>query len=160
MQKKLPVVLFISTLLFLTAFFLLQKKQTSFNQQKVTIRNHTFMVEVADTDRLREKGLSGRKDLSPNTGMLFLFPQKGIYSFWMKNMLFPLDFIWIDGDIIVDLTQNVPPPLPSSSFPPTYAPKTSFDTVLEVSAGTIAAVGIKLGDKVAITQVSGLWRKW
>ena len=150
MQKKYFFVLFISILLFLIGFFLLQRKPTSLKEQKITIRNHTFIVKVADTDSLREKGLSGRKNLSPDTGMLFLFPQKGIYSFWMKGMLFPLDFIWIDGDTIVDLTQNVPPPLPSSSFPPTYAPKTSVDTVLEVSAGTIVQDGIKNGDKVTI----------
>lgn len=150
MQKKHFFVLFISILLFLSGFFFLQKKPAPLKEQKITIRNHTFTVEIADTDSLREKGLSGRKNLGPDSGMFFLFPKKGIYSFWMKDMFFPLDFIWISDDIVVDLTQNVPPPLPSSSSLPTYAPKTSVDTVLEVSAGTIAAVGIQLGDNVAI----------
>ena len=150
MEKKHFFVLFISTLLFLTAFFLLQKKQTSFNQQKVTIRNHPFMVEIADTDGLRTKGLSGRKDLSPNAGMLFLFPQKGIYSFWMKDMRFPLDFIWIANHQVVGLNSGVLPPSQTGNVPTVINPVNYADQVLEVNAGFISQYHIQVQDPVML----------
>lgn len=113
----------------------------------VTIRTTLYQVEIADNDNSRAQGLSGRKSLGTNTGMLFIFQAKDRYAFWMKDMLFPLDFVWIDGNKIVDLTENVPPPL-TATYLPQYVPKFPVDKVLEINAGDIQKHGFTVGDNV------------
>lgn len=102
-------------------------------------------VEVADTPAEREKGLSGRQSLTEGSGMLFVFTAADNYSFWMKDMNFGLDFIWIKGNIVMDITENVMPVYGKS--PNVFKPSEKVDKVLEVNAGTAARLGIKVGDK-------------
>src|SRR3989344_5288383 len=56
----------------------------------------SLVTDVADTPELRQLGLSGKKSLEKDSGMLFVFDTTGIYGFWMKEMAFPIDVIWID----------------------------------------------------------------
>lgn len=116
----------------------------------VTIREQQLCVEIADTDAKRQQGLSGRDPLPVNAGMLFLFPKPAQHSFWMKDMKFALDFLWIRESRIVDITRNVPPPKPGTPLNQLehYAPSEDVDAVLEVNAGTIASLGIATGDAV------------
>jgi hypothetical protein len=81
--------------------------------------------------------------------MLFILGSKGIPTFWMKDMNFPLDFIWIDDDQVVDVTKNVPPPSPGESLA-IYSPKAPSNYVLELNAGTVDEYQISIGDKVVI----------
>ena len=60
------------------------------------IGEETFIVEIADNDEERVRGLSLREPIEANRGMLFIFDVSGNYSFWMKDMLFALDIIWIN----------------------------------------------------------------
>jgi uncharacterized membrane protein (UPF0127 family) len=113
---------------------------------KVVIGQATFTVEVAVTDAKRERGLGYRDTLPPLHGMLFVYPAKGDYAFWMKGMRFPLDFVWISGTTVVDITQNVPVS-PGPDFP-LYRPKAPADKILEINAGEIRRAGIKIGDSV------------
>lgn len=115
---------------------------------RVIIGNTVTEVEVAETPMAQERGLSGRKDLGENRGMLFVFPQKNYYSFWMKEMRFPIDIIWIQDDRIVDLASDVP--IVASEFLKTYKPKEPVNFVLEVNAGFSLSRGIKVGDGVEI----------
>lgn len=119
-------------------------------QSTVTIRNARIQVDIADTAAKRTQGLSGRTSLPTNHGMLFIFPREEIHTFWMKGMQFPLDFIWIRSDTVVDLTTHVPPPSPETQLLdlPRYSPQTPCDKVLEVPAGTVASLGIEKGDTV------------
>lgn len=70
----------------------------------------TLVVEVADDQQEWSKGLSGREEpLAPKTGMLFLFPEQRVLSFWMKDTLIPLDIIFFDGlGRVVSSTGMVP----------------------------------------------------
>ncbi|MCX8009091.1 MAG: DUF192 domain-containing protein [Patescibacteria group bacterium] len=114
---------------------------------KLMINNHVFTYEMAMTERQRIIGLSGRKTLPENHGMLFVFPRKDHHSFWMKDMKFPLDFIWIDDTTVVDITENVPPS--NVGEPPTVlSPKYPVNRVFEVRAGTVEKSNIKVGDTV------------
>lgn len=103
----------------------------------------SLRVELARTSQEIEQGLSNRDTLGSG-GMLFILPQEMKPAFWMKDMRFPLDFIWIRTNSIVDLTRNVPisPPLT------TYMPSSSVTYVLEVPAGFIDQHNIHLGDSV------------
>ncbi|MBI2405118.1 DUF192 domain-containing protein [Candidatus Gottesmanbacteria bacterium] len=117
---------------------------------KVRIRDQVFLVDVAVTSKEKERGLGYRESLLPNYGMLFVYNQKGQYTFWMKEMRFPIDIIWIDGKTIVDITQNAPV---STGTPlAEYRPKIAVDKVLEVNAGTVEKTGIAIGDTMEILR--------
>lgn len=116
--------------------------------KQVQINGSKLNVEIADTQEKRAKGLSGRESLASDSGMLFVFPESSKHSFWMKGLSFPLDFVWIRGDKVVSVLQNVPPPAqgqPDSSLP-IYQPNVEVDKVLEVNAGSIQRLNIKIGD--------------
>jgi hypothetical protein len=107
----------------------------------VHVGGAAVQAEVADTPEAREKGLSGRTALALNVGMLFVFDGPGRTGFWMKGMRFPLDFIYLKDDAVVDLRENVVVP----SIPSPFFPSTDFDAVLEMNAGWVAAQGIRVG---------------
>src|SRR4051812_42406436 len=65
------------------------------DQVQIALGTGSVAADIADTETLREKGLSGRQSLSDTQGMLFIFQEEGIHSFWMKDMLIPLDMIWL-----------------------------------------------------------------
>jgi uncharacterized membrane protein (UPF0127 family) len=95
-------------ILLTTAFFLLMLisfrmvfilPATIHQKATVCIKSNCFLAKVADTTQKRELGLMSVDALKKNEGMLFVFPEKGNYSFWMKNTLLPLDIIWINNNI-------------------------------------------------------------
>lgn len=119
---------------------------------KVFIRGATFDVEVVKTPEGRKQGLSGREYLPELNGMLFIFEKPGSYSFWMKDMRFPIDILWLRDKRIVHLEKNVLPPAPETldSEPKVYDPRTEVDMVLEVNAGMSDRAGISIGDEVIL----------
>lgn len=88
-----------------------------------------------------------RESLCPDCGMLFVFPRQERYAFWMKNMRFPLDFIWIGEDKKVSAIITDVPPC-SGDYCPTVASGEKVKYVLEVNAGFAAKHNIKVSDKV------------
>ncbi len=117
---------------------------------KVKVGNVVLNVEVANTNEKRAKGLSGINSIPKDYGMLFEFSETEKHTFWMKGVKFPLDFIWIRDNIVVDITPNVQPPAvgQSDELLPKYQSKEAVNKVLEVAGGTVAATGIKIGDKL------------
>ena len=108
-----------------------------------------FQVELARTESERDQGLMYRKELDKNKGMLFIFDKEGIYPFWMKNTLIPLDMIWIDGNNkVVFISQNVQPC--KSFICPTIFPPVKAKYVLEINAGLCDKMGLKIGDDLKI----------
>jgi uncharacterized protein len=118
---------------------------------KLQINNQVFTLEYAVTTAEQQKGLSGRNPLPEYHGMIFIYRDKQQHTFWMKDMKFALDFIWIDDNKVVDLTENVPPPQPGQQLK-TYSPKQPVNRVLEVNAGTVKKVGINIGDTVTFLR--------
>jgi uncharacterized protein len=117
-------------------------------QSSLTAGACTFEIEIADTESKRQQGLSGRNNLAENKGMLFVFEQPAKYGFWMKDMNFSLDFIWIKDNQIVDLSENIPPP--GDKFMPKVDPKQNVNKVLEINSGQIKKCRINIGDEVKI----------
>lgn len=122
------------------------------NTKVLTINNTDLKVEIADTQEARGRGLGGREKLPANGGMLFLFANEERYPFWMKGLSFPLDFIWIKGDTVVDITPNVQAPQVGQADEtlPIYTSKVPVNKVLEVNAGVIEKLNIKVGDVIKL----------
>jgi len=111
----------------------------------VAINGSIFSVDVADTIKETALGLSGRENLLEDTGMLFIFKSPQNYPFWMKDMNFPIDIMWIGEDFeIVYIKEDAKP----ESFPEIFTPDIEALYVLEVNAGVVADKNIKIGDKV------------
>ena len=123
-----------------------QKEATELSQ--VRIGEHIFNVEIADDTAERARGLSGRVVLAEDSAMLFLFELPSVQNFWMKGMNFPLDIIWIKGDTIIGFAENVPPD--NSQMPSIYSSPEAVDKVLEINAGLVKKLGIKIGDTIAL----------
>ena len=115
----------------------------------ISIAGNVFYVNVADTPEKRTQGLSGTSSLDSNEGMLFIFDMPGKYDFWMYEMNYPLDFVWINNGKVVQLDQRVPAPLNGTPIK-TISPISDVDMVLEVNAGTISNDSIKIGDPVEV----------
>jgi len=114
----------------------------------VVINDIKVKVEIADETAELAKGLSNRKSLDEDSGMLFVFATPGQPAFWMKDMNFSIDIIWIKDDVVVDIAPNLP--VVAAEFLSTYTPKEPANYVLEVNAGFAKENGIKIGDRVDI----------
>lgn len=113
--------------------------------QTLNINGYPIVAELAATPETLEKGLSGRGALSEGTGMLFVFPVEGQYAFWMKDMSFPIDIMWISATgTIIHMAEGVTP----GSYPQDFAPPTPARYVLEVPSGWSEAHSVEVGDKV------------
>jgi len=118
----------------------------SFEPKKICFQENCFFVEVADTPEKRAQGLMFRQELADDGGMLFIFPEQGIYSFWMKNTLIPLDIIWIDKEQkVVFIKQDALPC--KTDICPSNNPEKEAKYVLELKAGIVEAIGLEAADK-------------
>ncbi|OGY98517.1 MAG: hypothetical protein A3A43_03275 [Candidatus Liptonbacteria bacterium RIFCSPLOWO2_01_FULL_56_20] len=119
----------------------------------VAINGYRFAVEVMESPLSRSQGLSGRASLGEGAGMLFLFDTPGKYGFWMKDMNFAIDIIWVSGDRIVGFEKNVQPE-PGRPFSELriYEPPGTVDKVLEVRAGTVERYGFSVGDAMVFAR--------
>lgn len=125
-------------------------------EEKLSIDRGTWTVEMATTVTEQARGLSYRENLGENAGMLFMFSKPGIQSFWMKDMRFPLDMIWISGNgTVAGFAENVPAPAPGTALwnLPVYTSPNGVQQVLEVNAGSVARYNIKTGDKVTVSPL-------
>jgi hypothetical protein len=96
--------------------------------------------------------------------MLFVFDEEGRYSFWMKEMRFPLDLVWIgpsaEGCTVVDVTHKAPPPAPGQGLAelPLYTPVAPARYVLEVNGGETEAAGVRVDSRVVFRgSLAGLY---
>ncbi len=104
-------------------------------------------AELAVSPEQRQTGLMFRDKINPDQGMLFLFEREGRHSFWMKNMQFAIDILWLDRDKrIVHIEKSVPPC--ESENCPSYAPETPALYVLELAAGCAELYDLKLYQRI------------
>lgn len=113
----------------------------------IDLNEFAIRVSIADTRAGREQGLSGREGLASDEGMLFVFPEDGLYPFWMKDMRFSIDIIWISHDgFITNIAENVSP----TTYPESFTPDTPARYVLELPAGWVSSHGVRLGSLVKL----------
>lgn len=117
---------------------------------QIKIGSVDIPVEVAETPAEKAQGLSGRESLPQSQGLLFLFDTPLQYQFWMKDMNFPIDIIWISTDKkIVDITENVDP----GTYPKTFNPLSPAQYVLETNALFAQTHDIKIGDILDLSNI-------
>lgn len=147
MNMKLKVNILFGVLL---SFFISGCGQDGFEDTKaIRIKNSYIKVEVAQTRAERTKGLSGRTQLAKGEGMLFLFPDYNVRTFWMKEMYIPIDIIWIKDNVVKSCAENVQPPedpFLDEAFLPVYESNDIVNNVLEVKAGFCEQEGIEGGE--------------
>ena len=148
------IILVIVALLAMSIFFYLHSNQkviapatpnnlTLLETKRITIGKKELTVEIADNPEEQVQGLSDRESLRENNGMLFIFEQPIIAGFWMKDMKFSLDIIWIDENgMIIGIEKNVSP----QSYPQIFSPPSPIKYVLEVNSGWSDRNNIKTGD--------------
>ena len=117
---------------------------------QVTIKDLMIQAIIADEPKEREAGLADYPSLPLGEGMLFVFDKSASYVFWMKNVEFAIDIIWIDETKkIVDIAPNVPPePNKNEKELTRYKPKGDAKYVLEINAGLSALHNLQVGDQV------------
>ena len=104
-------------------------------------------VEVADTLKKRRLGLGKRTSLKKGWGMLFIFGKRKPYRFWMKDMQFPLDIIWLDNHRIVHVIHNAKPSNSRDETEVMTSP-VPVNFVLEIAAGRAAKLRLKTGQRM------------
>jgi hypothetical protein len=120
-----------------------------------TVHGASLKLLVATSTAAQEKGLGDREALAPGTGMLFVFEHPNQYGFWMKDMRFPIDIIWLDaqGQVI-----TVAADVATSTYPNVFYPTAPATYVLETHAGFALAHDIATGTPVKLQNVSSVLR--
>lgn len=116
----------------------------------ITVAGNTVRVGIADTPAARQQGLSGRAGIAPDEGLLFVFETEGRWSFWMKDMRFSIDIVWIDRDgKVVFIKENAIPDSYPDSFMPNMTERPAL-YVLELPSGYCASHNIHIGSMVSL----------
>jgi len=117
----------------------------------ISINNHQFTVELAASAAERRQGLMHRSSLAPDSGMLFIYPEPQIISFWMKQTLIPLDLLFFDEDgQLIELHNNMQPC--KATVCKTYTNKIPAQYALELAAGTATKLKFQVGNSFTIIE--------
>jgi len=120
----------------------------SYPQVNVTVNHQILIADISATNELRTKGLSVKDALAEDEAMLFVFDVEGEHRFWMKDMKFPIDIIWISSDkIVVDIENNLQP-CHSGGLCSIYEPDGNSVYVLETVGGFASKYDIVKGTPV------------
>lgn len=149
-NMKRKIIYLVSLILIIFFIFYIQTKQDiknicgKYHQKEIQINSNNIIVDIADNDCKRELGLSNKISLN-NKGMLFIFENSGNYSFWMKDMNFPIDILWMDDNFnVIGIEKN----LATSTYPETFGKEYISKYILELPAGFSDKNNIKNGDKI------------
>jgi uncharacterized membrane protein (UPF0127 family) len=127
----------------LIAFWIVIKNLQGIPTAELITPTSKISIEIADNSKTRQKGLSGRSPIYEKYGMLFVFKNSSLNNcFWMKDMNFAIDMIWMDEQKkVINIKQNVGP----DTYPNTFCPETPAKYGLEIKANTAGSVGIVTG---------------
>ena len=120
-----------------------------YNKGEMKIHSESIFVDIADNNCKRELGLSRKNTLGEDEGMFFTFEKTGNYEFWMKDMNFPIDVLWVDEDFNIVGIENS---LATSTYPNIFGGNYFSKYVLELSAGNSQKNKIKVGDKIVFLK--------
>lgn len=154
-MKKLPIIVFLAAISMGIGVLFISLKQTQMPKdpslKKLQVGEAFVWVKIAQSDEEKRQGLSGVKFMGKDEGMLFIFDRPKAHMFWMKDMNFPLDFIWIRGGKVVDISENVPV-LDENGQITRISPNQPVDQILEVNSDFVEKNKIKINDNAALTE--------
>lgn len=137
---------------FLSAIFLFFW-QYHWDTATIRLSDTNLHVLVAKTPKQWFRGVGGRQSLAPYDGMLFLFSDSTRQGIVMRDTLFPLDIIWLQKGVVVDMAPNVPTEISRTEEQLTrYYPRSAANMVLEVPQGWLAAHPLKIGDSLSVVK--------
>lgn len=139
----------LAALFFIIAFPVLSQQPMKFDKEPLIVQTASgkrlnFIVEIADTNEQRARGLMYRKEMADDAGMIFDFGVSRRVQMWMENTTLPLDMLFVDSTgTIRSIKENAVP----------YSrdiidSMTDVKYVVELNAGIVGKLGIKVGDKV------------
>jgi len=129
----------------------LHSPSMSKTKSSAVINGHLFSITIAKTEKEKEIGLSNTSTLAKDQGMIFIFDKPDYYAFWMRNMKYPLDIIYISKGKIVSIAENVKNPNNPSIPLPVYRPSQVVDTVLEINGGLSESYHFTPGSNVSVS---------
>lgn len=149
MKTNIIVISLVTLCLLLLALVvnLLKEKTIDPKKEVIYINDNKLYVEIAKSSLEKAKGLSGRKTLGQNEGMLFVYQSLTMPSFWMKEMFFPIDIVWIRNGKVIEVSKNISSK--NLPLPETISPKEQINMVLEVNAGVADDLEIHPGNEVS-----------
>ncbi|PIR98214.1 MAG: hypothetical protein COT89_00680 [Candidatus Colwellbacteria bacterium CG10_big_fil_rev_8_21_14_0_10_42_22] len=125
--------------------------KAQYKKATIVVSGQEFRVDVANTAIQQAKGLGGEDALAQNEGMLFVFDSPTNRKFWMKDMLIPIDIIWIKDNQVVGVEHRVDPEINVPLYKKKRYPSPQrVNYVLEIASGRASALGIKKGTDVSI----------
>ncbi len=118
-----------------------------YENRTLKIKNNEMFLTIADDDCKRRSGLSNSKQLDASHGMLFIFNEEGKHGFWMKDMNYSIDIVWLNKNKeIIGIKNNVKP----STFPTIFGEEYISSYVLELPSGFSIKNDLKVGEKINI----------
>ena len=110
----------------------------------ISFQGRPYKVVVSHTDEMRQQGLSNTLTM-PHDGMLFVFPEEEFAGFWMEDMNYSIDIVWMDADSkIIDITKDISP----KTYPKVFYPTAPVKYVLEFPGGFADSIGIQVGSRI------------
>lgn len=154
-KKKMPI-LIISIIALLAGLYLLffqvLRNNSDYKKIDLEINGQKIQTEIVKSSLAQARGLSVKDEISSDYGMLFVFSTSTMRNFWMKDMKFPIDIIWINGREVIGLAENaLPQPGAKNWELKLYSSPARADKVLEMKAGSVQRLGIIPG-----TEIGGL----
>jgi len=149
MKKQSLIFLILIFIIFLISIYIISNQQNKNSQ--VCFEENCFEVEIVKTQAEKAKGLMFRKSLEEDKGMLFVFDKEGIYSFWMKNTLIPLDIIWINSNKeVVYIEHNAQP---CEEICGSLSPSKNSKYVLEINGGIAERLNMNIESKLEFYNI-------
>ncbi len=153
MNNRIKLALIFSFVIISILFFVKPwESQSVEDKVEITFDNGLqIFVDIADIKPSRKMGLMYREKMGSNEGMLFVFDTEDYYSFWMRNMKFPVDMIWIDiNKRVIHIEEDVPVCVGEAcEF---YHPSKPAKYMLEINAGIASQGRIKIGDRITVSS--------
>ena len=117
----------------------------TYQTARLKLGDKTIYMDIADNPDKMHLGLGGRRSLAADRGMIFIYGDSGQRCFWMKDMEFPIDILWLDAQKKVG---HIEKSLDPDTYPQSYCPDVATRYVVELQSGVSQAAGIKSGDSL------------
>jgi hypothetical protein len=126
--------------------------QYHWSEINIELKGEPLRVLVARTPYHHQKGLGGRESLGEYDGMLFIFDLPKRAGIVMRDMEFPIDIVWLEKGVVVDIAPNIQPQDVPEEELAVYYPRKEVNLVLELPAGWAGTHNLRIGDVLTVAE--------